>query len=39
MLDQGPLVGFSELTQAAAIEGRWHGAPLFQGSEGQVPES
>ena len=30
MLDQGPLVGFSELTQAAAIEGCWYGAPLSQ---------
>jgi hypothetical protein len=39
MLDQGPLVGFSELTQAAAIEGCWYGAPLFLGSESQVLES
>ena len=39
MLDQGPLVGFSELTQAAAIEGRWYGAPLFLGSVIQVSES
>jgi hypothetical protein len=39
MLDQGPLVGCCELTQAAAIKGRWHGAQLFLGSESQVPEN